>query len=244
MRQGHVAARAQIGLLTLLVIHGQAGPALAGALERAMIGKSPIVDLTRPTSESAAGAGSREGAPSESVTRLYAPVGVPRGQRTVGRIPLRDLLLHAVVIDLKGRIGRRGNYRVSPEDLRAWEQKHGRIPKRSMVLLRTGASSSGGEIGRLRREEPGPSSLPGFQPAALAFLLQQREVRGVGQDAPMVHPVSPGSGDGMPTGRAATLQLENLTNLDRLPPKGVKLIVAPMYVAEDSAPARVIAILP
>jgi kynurenine formamidase len=39
-------------------------------------------------------------------------------------------------------------------------------------------------------------------------------------------------------------QLENLVNLDRLPAKGSKLVVAPLRIEATIAPARVIAILP
>jgi kynurenine formamidase len=41
-----------------------------------------------------------------------------------------------------------------------------------------------------------------------------------------------------------TWLIENLANLDRLPIKGAKLIVAPLRLEAASASARVIAILP
>jgi kynurenine formamidase len=239
MRRSRLASSARIGLVALLVLHGQGGAALAGALERAMIGKSPIVDLTRPAPESAPGAEAHPGIPGPPVTRLYAPIGAPRGQRTVSQIPARDLLLHAVVIDISAMVARQADYRLDVEALRAWERKHGRIAKRSAVLLRAGVQADPLPLGG-----SAPAPLPGFQPAALAFLLQQRDIRAVGQDGPMVHSAHAGPVDLAPAGRAATIQVENLTNLDRLPPKGAKVIIAPLLVAEESAPARVIAILP
>jgi kynurenine formamidase len=39
-------------------------------------------------------------------------------------------------------------------------------------------------------------------------------------------------------------RLENLANLDRLPVKGAKLIIAPLRLEAASAPVRVIALLP
>jgi kynurenine formamidase len=235
----------RVGLLTLLCLHGQGGAALAGALERAMIGKSTVVDLTRPVPHRGEGPGACPDGPVESVTRLYVPVAAPRGQRTIAQISMRDLLLNAVVVDITAKVDGRKDYRVSVRDLQAWERTHGRIPKRSMVLLRTGATSEAGAALPMQSgEAQDPAPLPGFQPSALAFLLQQREIRGVGQDTLMVHPAPAGSADTTPTGRAGTLQVENLTNLDRLPPKGAKLVIAPLRLGEDSAPARVIAILP
>lgn len=225
----------RMGVLTLLLCHGQGGTALAGALERAMLGKSLTVDLSRPFSEEpAAGAG--------PVTRLYIPLGAPPGRRAVSEIPVRELLLPAVVIDIRGKVRDARDYRVRVEDLLAWEHKHGRIPKRSMVLLYTGGAP-GVEGSGHGTNGSGPEG-PGFAPAALALLLQEREVGGVGQDCRMVDSPSSAPADAIAAGRAGTFQLEHLVNLDRLPPRGAKLIVAPLRMKEESAPARVIAILP
>ena len=152
MKRRRVAVWARVGLLALLILPGQGGQAQAGALERAMIGKSSIVDLTLPSSGGAAGS-------AEPITRLYVAIGVPREQRTVAQIPRRDLFLLAVVVDVKDLVDRQSDYRVSAEDLQAWERKHGRIPRRSVVLLRTGVPAMAGEGGRPLAE------LPGFQPA-------------------------------------------------------------------------------
>jgi kynurenine formamidase len=227
----------RIGSLTALLIYGQEGTALAGALERAMLGKSLTVELSHPLPDEKATIGS-----AEPVTRLYIPLGSPPGQRTISRIPLRELLLHAVVIDIRTKVRGTRDYRVGVEDLLAWEQRNGRIPKRSMVLLRTGAAPKGEGAGQLP-DASGPEG-PGFSPAAMALLVQQREIGGVGQDSRMVEPPPPGPADAITAGRTGTLQLEYLINLDRLPPKGAKLIVAPLRTEEESAPARVIAILP
>jgi kynurenine formamidase len=79
----------------------------------------------------------------------------------------------------------------------------------------------------------------------VAFLVTERQVSGVGVDA-YVPDAPPGA-----TGAAVSLrmppgvwQLENLVNLDRLPARGVKLVVAPLRVEATAAPVRVMAILP
>lgn len=225
-----------IGLAAVVLLHGQAGSALAGALERAMLGKSTVVELSRPLHETALESGASAGSDAAPITRLYAPLGAPAGRRTVAQIPARELLLQAVVIDIRTRVAADAGYGVGVKDLRTWERTHGRIPRRSMVLLRTGLDSIGGNEGR-------PAHLPGFQPEALAFLLEQREIRGVGQDARLPEPAAGGVG-ASPAGRDGPVQVENLTNLDRLPPKGAKLVVAPLRMTGESAPARVFAILP
>jgi kynurenine formamidase len=208
-----------------------------------MLGKSLTVDLSHPLADEKATTGSAERRPPEPVTRLYLPLGSPPGQRTISQIPLRELLLHAVVIDIRTKVRETRDYRVGVEDLLAWERRYGRIPKRSMVLLRTGAAAPRGEGAGHPPDASGPEG-PGFGPAALALLVQQREIGGVGQDSRMVDPPPPGPADAAVAGRIGTFQLEHLINLDRLPPKGAKLIVAPLRTEEESAPTRVIAILP
>jgi kynurenine formamidase len=75
--------------------------------------------------------------------------------------------------------------------------------------------------------------------------VNDRQVRGVGLDA-FAPDTLPGAGGGVPVSIVpfGAWQIENLTNLDRLPIKGAKLIVAPLRLEAASAPARVIGILP
>jgi len=221
------------GLAATLLLQGQTGIALAGALERAMLGKSAVVELSHPLAETALESGNRDGVSPPPITRLHAPAGALPRQRTVAEIPVRELIFPAVVVDIKAKADPQGEYAVGVEEFQGWERAHGRIPRRSMVLLRTGSRAGAGSR----------PPVPLLRPAALAFLLQQREVRAVGQDAPLVDSAA-GSGEAARTGRPGAMRVENLTNLDRLPPKGAKLVVAPLRMTGGSAPARVFAILP
>jgi kynurenine formamidase len=231
----------------------------AGALERAMLGKSAIVDLTHPTEDSpkaperpqpeTSGEGSRDGhtgrgqAEADFETRLHAPGVVRQGKRTVAQIPFRELLVSAVVVDIAQQVLQMPEYQATAEDLRAWERKNGRIPKQSAVLLRTGWAQRWSDPARYANYDPqGSPQAPGFSAAALA-LLEERQVRGLGVDAYLPGGATAGAPGSLvvPSG---VWQLENLANLDRLPVKGAKLIIAPLRMEAASAPARVMAILP
>jgi len=231
----------------------------AGALERAMLGKSAIVDLTHPAERSAKtpeqprpetpGEGNRQGhtgrgpAERDFETRLHAPGAARQGTRTVAQIPFRELLGPAVVVDVAQQVLQVPEYQATAEDLRAWERKNGRIPKRSAVLLRTGWAQRWSDPVRYANHDPqGIPRVPGFSAAALV-LLQERQVRGLGLDAPL--PGGATAGDpGSLVVPSGVWQLENLADLDLLPVKGVKLIIAPLRMEAASAPARVMAILP
>ena len=164
-------------------------------------------------------------------------------QRTVARIPSRELLASAVVVSITQKVGQFPEYQVTVDDLRVWERRNGRIPKQSVVLLNTGWATRWSEPFRYANPDPhGIPQVPGFSPAAVAYLVDDRQVRGLGLDAFVPDkPVTRSLNQGVPAG---VWWIENLDNLDRLPIKGAKLVVAPLRIEAVSAPARVIAILP
>ncbi len=239
----------------------------AGALERAMLGKATVVDLTHPRGELSPSAGDQErfrseiqgegqrmsgaqrlSVPGDLGTHLDLPASAVKGNPTVAQIPAREFLVHAVLVDIAARVAENPDYRTTLADLRAWERRHGRIPKGSVVLLHTGWGRRWSDPARyLNLDVQGVPRVPGFSPESLNFLVSEREIRGVGVDtwSPEVPPGSPGGEDGKrPLLERGKWQLVNLANLDRLPAKGAKLVIAPLRIDAGSAPARVIAILP
>lgn len=255
----------RVCLLALLLLQILPGSAAGGALERAMLGKSTVVDLThpltetastpigpdvpevqRPDSEASEPSGKSLPTLADRGTHLDAGAVGENNRASVARIPARDLLVHAVVVDIASQVAQAADYRATVEDLQDWERRNGRIPKGSVVLLHTGWARRWGDPARyLNLDAQGVPRVPGFSVAAVAFLVRQRDVRGVGLDAFTPEPPGGAADDGkhrlLQGGR---WQLENLTNLHRLPPKGAKLVIAPLRLEAGSAPARVIAILP
>ena len=253
-------SRKAIGILGLILLVSPIDQAAAGALERAMLGKSTIVDLTQIQHESVAAsaleqrhdkgeggkdAGSPPGAMpwGELATQLELAT-TPGGVRaTVAQIPPRNLIGLAIVVDISASAARQADYRASLQDLQSWERKYGRIPRRAIVLLYTGWSRRWEDPARYLNMDPqGVRRVPGFSPGAVAFLAADREILGVGSDA-----VAPEPGPGDPVLgklRPGAWQLLNLTNLERLPNKGAKLVIAPLRLEAAAAPARVVAILP
>lgn len=229
-----------------------------------MLGKAVIVDLTHVLGDRAlspAGQdpsrqepgegnrpvpGPRAAMPGDLVTHLHVPMAGLKTKPTVAQISPRELLVQAIVLDIAAKVAQGADYRASVEDLKSWERRNGRIPKQALVLLHTGWSKRWSDPARYLNLDPqGVARVPGFSAAALAFLVNDRDVRGVGFDAFTPEGSQANGGD---DARASLLagkfQLENLTNLDRLPAKGGKLMIMPLRVEGGSAPARVIAILP
>jgi kynurenine formamidase len=101
----------------------------------------------------------------------------------------------------------------------------------------------------LGSQTPGdPSTLhfPGFSKEAAEFLVRERQVDGIGIDTPsidfgpsrdfIVHQIING---------ANLYGLENVANLEKLPPKGAILLSLPIKIKGGTGgPVRIIAILP
>ncbi|RMG67069.1 MAG: cyclase family protein [Calditrichaeota bacterium] len=185
-------------------------------------------------------------------THIDAPVHFGQGKRPVNEIPLEQLMGPAVVIDVSDKALKNRDYLVGVEDFKAWEQAHGRIPDGAMVFLRTG-------YGRFwpNREkymgtaERGPEAVkklhfPGLAPRAAQWLVENRNIHAVGLDTPSIdygqstnfetHQIL--NGHNIPA-------LENVANLDQLPPTGAWVIALPMKIRGGSGgPVRIIARLP
>lgn len=76
--------------------------------------------------------------PEHGGTHLDAPIHFAEGKRTADQIPVRQLVAPAVVIDVRRQVAADLDYRLTREDVLAFEASHGRIASGTMVLLRTG----------------------------------------------------------------------------------------------------------
>lgn len=183
-------------------------------------------------------------------THLDAPIHFAEGKKSVDEIPLSSLIGPLVVVDVTDAASADSDYRLTVEDLAAWEKNHGRIPDGAIVVLRSGWSERWPDRKRvLGTDVPGDTDhlhFPGFSKEAATFLVEERSVDAIGVDTPsidhgpskdfIVHQIVNG---------ADKPGLENLANLEALPEAGATLIALPMKIGGGSgAPARVIALLP
>jgi kynurenine formamidase len=190
------------------------------------------------------------GAPEHGGTHLDAPIHFFEGRQTADQIPLERLVAPAVVIDVRDRTASDPDYRLTVEDVAAWERRHGRIAAGSIVLLNTGWSTRWPD--RLRYfgdATPGDASrlhFPSYGEEAARLLVRDRGVAVLGVDAASI---DYGQSSDFRVHRVAAEAnvpgLENLTNLDQLPPRGALVIALPMKIEGGSGgPLRAIAVLP
>jgi kynurenine formamidase len=187
--------------------------------------------------------------PEHGGTHIDAPYHFAKGGETVAAIPVRDLMGPAIVIDVTAEAAKDPDYTLKPEDVAAWEEKHGAVPKGAIVLLRTGWSSRWPDkrayLGDDTPGDAGNLHFPSYGSDA-ARLLVERGAKALGVDTASV--------DNGPSkdflvhrilGAANVVGIENLTDLETVPATGAWVLALPMKIANGSgAPARVVALLP
>jgi kynurenine formamidase len=188
--------------------------------------------------------------PEHGGTHLDAPMHFAESRWTNSEIPLDRLIRPAVVIDVSAKATQNADYALTPADVASFEEAHGRIPDGAIVLLRTGWSARWPDRkAYLGDDTPGAVDrlhFPSYGPEAAVFLVAERHVSILGVDTASVD-IGP-SKDFLvhrAIGAANVAGLENLANLDQLPPTGAIVMALPMKIAGGSgAPARVIAFAP
>jgi len=182
-----------------------------------------------------------------SGTHLDAPVHVVPGGATVDQLPVGGFLSPACVVDVREAVATDPDYRVTVADLERFIKAHGPVPRGGFVFFRTGWASRWPSQQRyINEDSDGVKHFPGLSLEAARYLLDEVHPVGVGIDTPsiecgptkdlVVHRLLLGAG---------IYILENVANLDLVPPTGAALIALPLKLLGGSgSPARVLALAP
>lgn len=179
-------------------------------------------------------------------THMDAPAHFPPGKETLDQIPIERFFGPGIVIDVRDKVAKDVDYQLTTEDVQAWEAHHGRIPAGAIVLLRTGWSSRWPDEKRYRNmDAKSVMHFPGYSLAA-AKLLISRRVSGLCIDTLSIdYGPSANFEVHRTTLPAGLFHVENIANLNKLPPAGAFIIAAPIKLEGGSGgPVRVFAILP
>jgi kynurenine formamidase len=182
-----------------------------------------------------------------SGTHVDAPAHFGEDAATVDRIAPEELILPLVVVDVRARVEHDHDATVLPDDVVAWERRHGPLPDRCAVFALTGWGSRVHDpVAYLNADESGTMHAPGFAPELTEFLKHERPgVRAIGLDTASLDIGAsadfPAHVSWLPSGRYG---IENLANLDRLPAVGAVAVVgAPALAGGSGGPTRVLALV-
>ncbi len=186
-------------------------------------------------------------------THVDAPIHFAEGGRSIDQVELEEWIGPAVVIDVVAKCEKNRDYLLTVDDVRSWEQRHGAIPSGAWVLMYTGIGTRHYPDRKLvlGTDLTGPEavaelSFPGFSEESVAYLLDERQITGVGLDTPSI---DYGRSKEFPVHRLLTgagkLAIENIARLDQLPATGATLYAIPMLIEGGTgAPARIFANVP
>jgi kynurenine formamidase len=183
-------------------------------------------------------------------THVDPPAHFIRGLRTVDQIPLQEMVLPLVVIDVHAEAAKNADYTLSLERVKKWEGDHGAIPAGAFVAMRTDWSKRwpNGEAME-NKSADGVSHYPGWTMPALKYLYEERKITASGHETTDTDPGIAASKDDatLETYILSTnhYQIELLTNLDQVPETGALVIISfPKPKGGSGFPARVFAICP
>jgi kynurenine formamidase len=170
-------------------------------------------------------------------THIDSPAHCFEGAPDVADISLERLIVSCVVIDISQKAIER--YKVSVADIEEFETEYGAIQPNSCVLFYTGWSRFWDEPKKYHNNLVFPS----ISAEAAEFLLQ-KNVSGIGIDTlspdcdekgSFVHSIMLG---------AHKYIIENVANLDLMPPTGAVLFIMPLKVAGAAeSPIRLVGIV-
>ena len=178
-----------------------------------------------------------------SGTHMDAPGHFTAGGRLTPDLKASELILPIVVIDIAKRAASDPDTVVNAQDLRRFENKHGRIPNGALVAMDSGWAKKVGDEAAFKGGPAGDYHFPGFGDEAVEFLLERRKAAAIGVDTLSLDngPSSTFSVHVEWLG-ADNFGLENLNNLDKIPAHGATAIVGVIPWQDGSGgPARVLA---
>lgn len=188
-------------------------------------------------------------APEHGGTHIDAPRHFSPNGHTVDEIPLPQLIGKALVIHVENNVQNHRDYAITVNDIQQFETRYRAITAEDIVLFYTGwgqywhnkkqylGSDKFGDVDHLH--------FPGLSKEAAQYLAHKK-IKGIGLDTPSLDPgISQDFQAHQIILGANIFGLENIAHLDRLPPVGSQLIVAPMKITGGSgAPTRLYAVLP
>ncbi|MGH9245045.1 MAG: cyclase family protein [Acidimicrobiales bacterium] len=182
--------------------------------------------------------------PEHTGTHIDTPGHFNEGQRLVDDLLASELVVPIVVIDVAAKAMDDPNATVEPDDLIRFERRYGPIPPRALVCMDSGWAVKADDTDEYRGGPAYPDfNFPGFGIEATDWLVARRNAVGIGVDTLSLDPGNSTTFD-VHHGflGADRYGIENLNNLNRIPPQGAFTFVGAIPWEDGSgSPCRVLA---
>lgn len=181
-------------------------------------------------------------------THVDAPSHMVDSGRTLDQIALAETVMPICVIDCCVSVAQNADYALCMEDIRRFEEQHGAIPERAFVIFRSDWSKRSPESYD-NLDEAGNRHFPGWSLEALRFLVEERNIGGVGHETSDTDcPLTSGKTSYEVECYILSqdrIQVELLTNVDQIPAVGaIVFCTFPKVVGGSGFPCRCFALCP
>jgi kynurenine formamidase len=180
-----------------------------------------------------------------SGTHTDAPGHFIPGGRHTPELKLRELIVPVVVIDISQRAASNPDAAVRPGDLKRHEKRYGRIPRRAAVFMYSGWESRVNDPQAYKNPDAeGQYHFPGWSIEAAEWLLESRRISAIGVDTMSLDIGASTTFDvHLAVLGADKYGVENLANLNRIPPSGAQVFVGVIPWQDGSGgPCRAVAV--
>ena len=166
-------------------------------------------------------------------THLDAPYHFSKNGRRLQDLTIEDLNGPLVIVDISAKAAQPGDIAMlEVSDLQEWEARNGRIQNHAFVIMSSGWEKFWGDNDKYFGD--GAPRFPGFSKDAVEWLLANRQIYGIGTDTLScessrnlyeVHTTI------LPAGKVC---IENLRNLDKIPPCGARFMALPIKLKDGT----------
>lgn len=181
-------------------------------------------------------------------THVDAPSHMINDGRTLDQIELSEMIMPACIIDCSASVKENADYILTLDDIKAFEKEYGQIPEGSFVIFRSDWCKRPAEsYDNLDAE--GKRHFPGWSLESLQFLIEQRNIGGIGHETSDTECPMTSSLTNYEVERYILaqnrIQVELLTNLDQLPVVGsIVFCTFPKVKGGSGFPCRCFALCP
>nr|XP_022309947.1 uncharacterized protein LOC111115481 [Crassostrea virginica] len=185
--------------------------------------------------------------PEHMGTHIDAPAHAGEGAWKTNQIPIEKLYGSGVIINVKTKAATDPDYRVTVDDLLAWEKKYGEIPRHAVAIMNSGWSEKYPDktrvFGTPNHTNPSTFHFPSWHEDTVTWLINKRQINAIGVDTPST---DYGQSTTFPChalmGKNNIVGIENVANLDSIPESGSTIYVPVLKIEDGSGgPARVFA---
>lgn len=177
-------------------------------------------------------------------THLDAPAHFIDGGLTADKLPLESFIAPIAVIDIEAKTANDEDAMVTVDDITAWESANGQLPDGAVVMMYSGWEKRLSDPATyVNQRDDGTIHFPGFSPEAATFLVNERNISGIGVDTLSQDVGSSTTFDVHVTILGAgKYGLENVAGLSTIPAAGAFMIMGSLKIENASGgPVRLLA---